>query len=73
MGVVTGGWAFVKSSKEHTEFVGEERRVSGVAARELIDPAGEWQLELLELTEPFRVLVTTESSAMSISVAARSK
>lgn len=53
--------------------MGEDSRVSGVAARELIDPAGEWQLEPEELTEPVRVLVTMESSAVSISEAARSK
>jgi len=71
--VVCGAVLLGKSSNEQTEFVGEDRRVSGVAARELMDPAGEWQLEPLELTDSVRALVIIESSAASIKAAARSK
>jgi hypothetical protein len=68
-GVNVGVCGFASSSNEQTEFVGEDSRVSGVAARER-----QLELELMdELTEPVRVLVTIETSAVSISAAARSK
>jgi hypothetical protein len=61
-----GDWGDLtgNSSKEQTELVGEDTRVSGVQARELTDPEGEWQLEARdELTEPGRNLLRTDSSA----------
>lgn len=63
-----------RSSKEQTDSVGEDMRVSGVHERELIEPDGEWQLELLdELTDPGRALLMMDSSAALMRVAARSK
>jgi hypothetical protein len=63
-----------RSSKEQRESVGEDTRVSGVQARELTDPEGEWQLEPREEpAEPGRNFRSTESSAALMSAEARSK
>jgi hypothetical protein len=63
-----------KASKEQTESVGEDKLVSGVQARELTDPEGEWQLEPRdEPTDPGRNFLRTDSSASLMRADARSK
>lgn len=71
---VGGGDFGERLSKEQTESVGDDRLRSGVHARELTDPDGEWQLEARdELTEPGRIFLRTDSSAELMSEAAWSK
>jgi len=60
----------VRSSREQTESVGDDRLLSAVHVRELTDPDGEWQLECVELAEPDLVLVAIDSSADRVSEAA---
>jgi hypothetical protein len=69
-----GGFLGEKPSKEQTESVGEETRVSGVPARELMELDGEWQLDPRdEVAEPGRNFRSTESSAALMRAEALSK